>query len=158
MQQLFSGLVPTSKDSGTQVPTWRSVASNFDLTSGLHPLAHGGGRCSFWNDLSLLQIGAEFGGHSDFTCGQSPENLAMCRAEFAMYAILKSPLIISAYLPGLSDASRDVLTNRMLLNANQDSLGRQARRVKSRTPKNATLSSPRDVQAVLAHCDASRPT
>eukprot|EP01045_Picozoa_sp_COSAG04_P060895 COSAG04_NODE_30979_length_259_cov_0.962500_1_plen_56_part_01 len=56
-----------------------------------------------------------------------------------MYAILKSPLIISAYLPGLSDASRDVLTNRMLLNANQDSLGRQARRVKSRTPKNATL-------------------
>ena len=73
-----------------------------------------------------------------------------------MYAILKSPLIISAYLPGLSDASRDVLTNRMLLNANQDSLGRQARRVKSRTPKNATLSSPRDVQAVLAHCDASR--
>ena len=75
-----------------------------------------------------------------------------------MYAILKSPLYISAWLPALSAADRGVLTNELLLGISQDSLGVQARRVKSVTPANTTLSAPRDAQAVLAHCNPSRPT
>jgi len=67
-------------------PTWRSVASNFDLTSGLADLAHGGDDCPFWNDLSLLQIDSppQPNGASDFACGEDPAKLAMCRAEFGM--------------------------------------------------------------------------
>ena len=57
------------------VTTWRSVASNFDITSGLWQLAHGGDSCPFWNDLSLLQIGAVSDGGPagvhDFVCGES---------------------------------------------------------------------------------------
>ena len=191
----------TMKRVGHDVaPTWRSVASNFDLTSGLAHLAHpdpsGGGRCAFWNDLSLLQIDSRDG---DFNCANSPANLAMCRAHvgelsvqymyaavhdclctlilcgkyptvwltvscccvvpsLGMYALLKSPLIISTWLPSLSDASRQILTNPKLLGLSQDSLGQQARRVKSKTPANATTSSPRDASAVLAKCNASKLT
>ena len=48
----------TMKRVGHDVaPTWRSVASNFDLTAGLSHLAHpdpsGQGRCSFWNGSHL---------------------------------------------------------------------------------------------------------
>ena len=150
----------TMKRVGHDVaPTWRSVASNFDLTSGLAHLAHpdpsGGGRCAFWNDLSLLQIDSR---DADFNCANSPANLAMCRAHVGMYALLKSPLIISTWLPSLSDASRQILTNPKLLGLNQDSLGQQARRVKSKTPANATISSPRDASAVLAKCNGSKLT
>ena len=141
-------------------PTWRSVASNFDLTAGLAHLAHSSGRCSFWNDLSLLQIEARPTevGHTDFNCDKSLADLAMCRAHVGMYAILKSPLIISMWLPSLSAAARGVLTNTNIIDISQDPLGIQARRVKSVTPANATMSSPRDVSAVLAHCNSSKPT
>jgi hypothetical protein len=72
--------------------------------------------------------------------------------------MLKSPLVISAWLPLLSNASRGVLTNKVAINISQDSLGVQARRVKSVTPINATMFAPRDVQVVLAHCDPQSPT
>ena len=154
----------TMKRVGHDVaPTWRSVSSNFDLTSGLFHLAHpdpsGDGRCAFWNDLSLLQIHAPAPpGQSDFHCDDNAASLAMCRAHVGMYAVLKSPLIISAWLPSMGEVAREILTNPMLLQISQDPAGAQARRVKSVTPSNVTISGPRDAFAVLAKCDATKST
>ena len=106
----------------------------------------------------VVQIDSPTHGTSDFVCGHDPASLAMCRAHFGMYAMLKSPLVISAWLPSLSHESRSVLTNPVVIGISQDSLGVQARRIKSVTPANTTISAPRDVQAVLAHCDPTRST
>lgn len=97
--------------------SWNSVldiiewyASNEDV---LQPAA-GPGR---WNDPDMLITG-------DF--GLSYEQ---SKSQLAIWAILAAPLIMSNDLRSISEEAKELLQNRLLIYIDQDSLGKQGRRV-----------------------------
>ncbi|HEX8631066.1 MAG TPA: ricin-type beta-trefoil lectin domain protein [Catenuloplanes sp.] len=72
-----------------------------------------------WNDPDMLEVGVR----GTFT---PTEN----RAHFSMWAIMAAPLIAGNDITRMTDDVRAVLTNADVLAVNQDSAGRQARRVR----------------------------
>jgi alpha-galactosidase len=86
---------------------WESVLANLDSSIGLARFAGPGG----WNDLDMLEVG-----NRGLTRGQE-------RAHFALWALLKSPLLVGADLRTLDPASLAILTAREVIAAHQDELG-----------------------------------
>lgn len=83
-----------------------------------------------WNDADMLEVGNP---------GLSiPEQ----RTHFALWALIKSPLLIGADVRTLAKASLDILLNRELIAVNQDALGVQAALVKASPAPPASLVSP----------------
>ncbi|WP_286804143.1 MULTISPECIES: glycoside hydrolase family 27 protein [unclassified Marinimicrobium] len=66
-----------------------------------------------WNDYDMLEVG------NGMTEAQD-------RSHFTLWAMLNSPLIAGNDLRNMSDATRDILTNRDIIALNQDPLGVQA--------------------------------
>jgi alpha-galactosidase len=85
-----------------------------DLQDGLESFAGPG----HWNDPDMLEVGN--GGLTD------TEN----RSHFSLWAILAAPLISGNDLRNMKPEVRDILTNREVIAVNQDTLGRQGRRVR----------------------------
>ncbi len=72
---------------------------------------------------------------------------------------MKSPLILGNDLRALDAATFSVLSNADAIAVNQDALGRQAQRVASSPPPAGPAPlAPGHTAAVLARCDAARPT
>lgn len=70
-----------------------------------------------------------------------------------------APLILGNNLSAIDAPTLSVLTNTEAIAVSQDALGVQARRVAVQQPKNSTLGfSGQTNIAVVAACDASRPT
>lgn len=115
--------------------SWKSLLVNLDDNAELWPYAAPGG----WNDPDMLEVGN--GGMTDDEY----------RSHFTLWSIMKAPLIIGCDPRTMSAATYNTLTNSEILDINQDSLGRQARRV-SRTT--ADGSSP-SITAVA--CDSTIP-
>ena len=138
-------------------PIFGSMLSLIDIASGLWPWPHNGTNTTFggyYNDLDMLEIGNA----PDFVCGQDAASLVRCQTHFSLWTLLKAPLILGGNLSALDAATTAVLVNADALAVNQDPLAVQARRVSSQAPRNATLGGPMDNIAVIARCDASRPT
>ncbi|MEV6802529.1 ricin-type beta-trefoil lectin domain protein [Micromonospora rifamycinica] len=72
-----------------------------------------------WNDPDMLEVGVR----GTFTPTQN-------RAHFSMWAMMAAPLIAGNDITTMPADVRDVLTNPDVLAVNQDSAGRQARRVR----------------------------
>jgi alpha-galactosidase len=78
-----------------------------------------------WNDPDMLQAG-NIGRKAN---GGSPPSLypeAEGRTQFALWCILKSPLLIGSFLHNMTDATFATLTNKVAIGVNQDVLGEQA--------------------------------
>ena len=97
------------------------------------PAAGGGGTgggagegtaMAYYNDLDMLLIGVQPG----TTAGPGLSH-AEARSHLALWAALKSPLLIGANVPNLTTAQLELLTNAEMIAVNQDPLGRQARRL-----------------------------
>lgn len=88
-------------------PTWSSIMVNLDSTVGLARFAGPGA----WNDPDMLEVG-----NGDLTLGEQ-------RAHFALWAVLKAPLLVGADLRTLAPESLAILANRDLIATNQDELG-----------------------------------
>ena len=71
---------------------------------------------------------------------------------------MKAPLLIGTNVTAMTAGTLSVFLNADALAINQDALGIQAQRVAFAAPSNASLALPFDAQAVVATCDASRPT
>lgn len=147
-------------------PAWISILSLIDLGSGLWVYAGssqlgGKRRHAFFNDLEMMELG-----NGDFRAKDGPGALARTRAHMTMWAIMKSPLVLSTDLNKLDQETLEIALNRVAIEVNQDSLGEQARRVKSDSPTrrlhtqqhHSPRQDSRDVVAVAALCDKSRPT
>jgi len=97
--------------------SWTSVLSIIDYYGNnqddLIPFAGPG----HWNDPDMLIIG---------NFGLSYEQ---SKAQMAMWAILASPLLISADLRAIAPEYKAILQNRKVIWVNQDPLGRQGRRI-----------------------------
>ncbi len=95
----------TTKDVAN---AWEAVLSNLDASVGLARFARPGA----WNDLDMLEIG-----NGALTAAQE-------RAHFALWALLKSPLLIGADLRTIGAASLDILLAEEVVAAmSQDALG-----------------------------------
>src|SRR5829696_2626255 len=91
--------------------TWKSwgVMQILDKQEGLRKYAGPG----HWNDPDMLEIG-----NGKLTPGED-------RAHFSMWAMLAAPLIAGNDLRNMTNAIKEVLTNKEVIAVNQDSLGVQ---------------------------------
>jgi hypothetical protein len=90
-------------------PIWKSVLANAFLTNKWAPNARPG----HYNDADALEV------------GNGKLTLEEQRSHFALWCVMKSPLIIGTDVRALSPASLAVLKNKHLLAVNQDELGVQ---------------------------------
>jgi len=136
---------------------WLNMISLVDLVSGLWPYAHNGSSHShqeaWFNELEMMQVA-----NGDFIAEQGEEARNRVEAHFTMWAVLKSPLIISTDLQKVGPDTMAVLMNREAIGINQDPLGVQAKRVVSRQPWDTSLAYPRDVVATAAVCREGKVT
>eukprot|EP00887_Chlorella_sp_A99_P006558 scaffold3.g6558.t1 len=88
--------------------SWDSILVNLDNTVGTARFAGPGG----WNDPDMLEVGVG-----------NKLMLNEERAHFALWALLKSPLLVGADLRRISPASLAVLKAREVIGVNQDALG-----------------------------------
>ncbi|CDW79993.1 melibiase family protein [Stylonychia lemnae] len=91
--------------------SWSSMRVNY-LQSSQHPEIAGPGG---WNDPDMLEIGN--GGMS----------LVEEKSHFALWAFVKSPLILGCDLTKLSTDQIAIISNQNIIKLNQDSLGQQAK-------------------------------
>lgn len=98
------------RTAGDIAPTWSSVKYNFEMNQ-LHPEVAGPGA---WNDPDMLEVGNHGLTHAEE------------RTHFALWSIVKAPLIIGCDLNTVSEESLAILKNRDLIALNQDPLGKQA--------------------------------
>lgn len=105
------------RTTGDIEDSWNSMLSNLDL-SAQHASA---ARPGAWNDPDMLEVGN--GGMTDDEY----------RAHFSVWAVMAAPLIAGNDVRGMSQATRDILTNGEVIAVDQDSLGVQGTVVSERT-------------------------
>lgn len=95
----------------------------FDQQETLAPYSGPGG----WNDPDLLMVGLYGKGGSSSVNGRFKGcTTAEYRTHFALWCMLNAPLIVNLDLKKADSASLQLLTNKQLIQINQDSLGKQA--------------------------------
>jgi alpha-galactosidase len=95
------------------------VSHIIDQNSELHPYAGPG----HWNDPDMLEVG---------NGGLTP---AETRSHFSLWCLMAAPLIAGNDLRNMTPEIREVLTQKELLEVNQDPLGVQGRRVRDEGAK-----------------------
>jgi alpha-N-acetylgalactosaminidase len=90
----------------------RSIINYWSRPSGDDVLVRAGGP-GHWNDPDMLVV------------GNPGLSLSEQQAQFALWCIFAAPLLISADLRSVSEASREILLNQEAIAVNQDPLGRQ---------------------------------
>lgn len=112
------------RSGGDIRPVWKSILANARANNHWAPNARPG----HFNDADMLEVG-----NGDLTV---PEQ----RSHFALWCLMKSPLIIGADVRAIPAASMAILNNRALIAVNQDDLGIQG------TLRTATASPSAEVQ------------
>jgi len=102
---------------GPDDTNWHGVLANIDINANLAAYAAPGG----WNDPCLL-LAEEWTGVQRMTEAQT-------RAQFNMWAIMASPLLISANVINMSATNLATYKNKEVIAVNQDPLGKQGTRV-----------------------------
>eukprot|EP00486_Rosalina_sp_Unknown_P014819 CAMPEP_0201591164 /NCGR_PEP_ID=MMETSP0190_2-20130828/186176_1 /ASSEMBLY_ACC=CAM_ASM_000263 /TAXON_ID=37353 /ORGANISM="Rosalina sp." /LENGTH=337 /DNA_ID=CAMNT_0048048855 /DNA_START=148 /DNA_END=1158 /DNA_ORIENTATION=+ len=102
---------------GTDDNSWQHILDDIDTNAQyeLHRYSGRGG----WNDPCLLLAN---GPHAVITPAQS-------RAQFSMWAVMSSPLLISSDIRNISQYVLETYTNRLVIDVNQDPAGKQGYRV-----------------------------
>ncbi|KAJ0037621.1 hypothetical protein Pint_21937 [Pistacia integerrima] len=95
--------------------TWDSMMSRADMNEIFAELARPGG----WNDPDMLEVG----------------NGGMTKNEyivhFSIWAISKAPLLLGCDVRNMTKDTKEIVTNKEVIAVNQDSLGVQAKKVRS---------------------------
>eukprot|EP01084_Bolivina_argentea_P190009 326644_1 len=102
---------------GPDDSNWNGVLINIDINVNLSMNAGSGG----WNDPCLL-LSNDMNGKPLMTELQT-------KAQFSMWSIMKSPLLISGNLRNMSKANVDTYSNMNVIGVNQDLLGMQGQRI-----------------------------
>lgn len=98
------------------------------------------------NQNSFLGSWDDFWGHNDpdmLEVGNGDLTLAECRSHFALWAMMKSPLLIGTNLVNLSQEHTDILQNKHLIAFNQDPvMGKPAQPYKWLVPRSQFCQLP----------------
>eukprot|EP00756_Hemistasia_phaeocysticola_P058580 Hpha_TRINITY_DN35220_c0_g1::TRINITY_DN35220_c0_g1_i1::g.145185::m.145185/K07407/E3.2.1.22B, galA, rafA; alpha-galactosidase len=121
--------------------SWWSMLSNLDNQERVpHIDSYAGHRASgsYYNDLDMLLVGLPPDGPTPGP-GLTEEET---RSHLALWAVLKSPLLIGADLTQMADNATALLLNAGFIAVSQDSLGVQGRRLRYSQPlsRNAGVS------------------
>lgn len=92
---------------------WDSFVNILDQNAPLYKYAGPGG----WNDPDMLEVGNGGMTHNEYQC------------EFALWALMKAPLLIGCDVTRIDKGSLEILKNEEIIAINQDPLGIQGRRV-----------------------------
>ncbi len=103
------------RTTGDIAPNWDSMYTILSQQEGLQSYAGPG----HWNDPDMLEV------------GNGKLNIRENRAHFSMWAMLAAPLLAGNDLPNMKPEIKDILTKKEVIAINQDTLGKQARRVYS---------------------------
>jgi alpha-galactosidase len=95
-------------------PDWSSILTVLDRQAELHPFAGP----DHWNDPDMLEVG-----NGSLTAGES-------RAHFALWSMLAAPLMAGNDLRAMTDEVREILTAPDIVAVDQDTRGRQGRRIR----------------------------
>ena len=98
--------------------SWQSIMLNLDIQENVPDVEELAGPGGF-SDLDMLMFGHP---RAQLTSAQAASHLAL-------WAVLKSPLLISTDVTALTTRELAMLTSKHMLAVNQDALGVQARRV-----------------------------
>jgi hypothetical protein len=112
------------RTTGDIVDTWESLYDiGFLQQDGLYPYAGPG----YWNDPDMLIVGRVGWGAS-----LHPTRLTTDEqyTHISLWCLLASPLLIGCDIAAMDDFTRSLLTNSEVLDVNQDSLGKQAKKIK----------------------------
>jgi hypothetical protein len=90
----------------------RSIVDHWSRDSPINPLVRAAGP-GHWNDPDML------------VTGNPGLSLSEQQAQFCLWAVFASPLLISTDLRTISNESRDILLNKEVIAVNQDIMGRQ---------------------------------
>ena len=101
------------RTTGDISDNWKSFIGILDLQVGLEKYVELGG----WNDPDMLEV------------GNGGMTLNEYQAQFAMWCILKAPLIIGCDVNNINDDIMKILGNEDLISVNQDKSGVQGTRV-----------------------------
>ncbi|KFM74586.1 Alpha-N-acetylgalactosaminidase, partial [Stegodyphus mimosarum] len=97
--------------------SWKSVLSIVDFYASRQNEFAAAAGPGHWNDPDMIMAG---------NFGLSFEE---AKAQFALWAIMASPLLVSNDLRSLSPGIRELLTNKEIIAVNQDSLGIMGKRI-----------------------------
>ncbi len=103
------------RTTGDIKDNWNSFLDILDKQVGLEAFAKPGG----WNDPDMLEVGNSGMTDSEY------------QAHFALWALLKAPLIIGCDVTNMTEGTKRILLNEKIIAINQDSLGKQGKRYKS---------------------------
>ncbi|GMI93402.1 alpha-galactosidase 2 [Hibiscus trionum] len=106
----------TWRTTGDINDTWASITSIAD-SNNLWGRYAGPGR---WNDPDMLEVG---------NGGMSIEEY---RSHFSIWALMKAPLLIGCDVRSASKRTLSILGNKEVINVNQDPLGVQGRKIRSK--------------------------
>lgn len=95
--------------------TWESMISRADLNEIYAEYARPGG----WNDPDMLEVGNGGMTYDEYV------------AHFSIWAISKAPLLIGCDVRNMTKETMKILSNREVIDVNQDSLGVQAKKVRT---------------------------
>jgi alpha-galactosidase len=93
---------------------WDSFVRLLDQQAGLEKYAGPGG----WNDPDMLEV------------GNGGMTTAEYRAHFSLWCLLSAPLIAGNDIRDMTPETKAILTNRDVIALDQDSLGKQGRRIR----------------------------
>jgi len=125
---------------GPDDTNWNGVLTNIDINADLWPYAGPGG----WNDPCLL-LGRDNEGREAVTDLQG-------RAQFTMWAVMSSPLLLSQNVRNLTKMQLETYLNEEVIAVSQDPLGRQGQKLMG---GDLAISGPGDADLTLQTCAKS---
>ena len=109
------------------VDRWESMLNIIDINDQWYKYAGPGG----WNDPDMLEVG---NGHMDYIEYQT---------HFSLWAISKAPLLIGCDLTSMSNETFQILSNKEVIDINQDKLGEQGHKIKITNLTTSTNEKPK---------------
>jgi alpha-galactosidase len=98
---------------------WTSVSQRFERDGKPEDVGLGG-----WNDADTLLIGL-----SGVTTAYKPLTVEESRTHMTLWSILASPLILGNDVRNMTDDVKSILLNKEVIAVDQDSMGKQGRRI-----------------------------
>lgn len=128
---------------GPDDTNWNGVLTNIDINAGLGSFAGPGG----FNDPCLLLAEDEV--------GKQRVSELQSRFQFSMWAVMTSPLLISANLRNMSKANLDTYSNQAVIAVNQDPMAKQGARIQGGEMQHQGANATNIWAKALANSDAA---
>lgn len=101
------------------------IMEDLDRQVGLERFAGPG----HWNDPDMLVIGLQGKGKSASNDGAAGCTVAEYEAQMGLWCLLSAPLLVTCDIRNMDEDTKRILTNKELLEVNQEKLGKQASRI-----------------------------